>query len=93
MAPIFDNGNSMFWDAPLRGMQEDLTNITVNSFRTKEKDLLAYVINRNCVNIDRLPTMEELAGLYAKDPAILYIDALKAGYQKKIDMLEMYQRR
>ena len=35
MAPIFDSGNSMFWDAPRLPERSDCTEITVNSFRNE----------------------------------------------------------
>ena len=35
MAPIFDSGKSMFWDAPRLPERSDCTEITVNSFRNE----------------------------------------------------------
>jgi len=87
MAPIFDSGNSMFYHDPLLPLRDDLTKIEVNSFKTKEIDLLKYVQHENLVDVSKLPSCEELRSIYAKDPLITYSDAILLGYEKKIDIL------
>ena len=62
----------------------DLANIF---FKTKEIDLLKYVQHKNLVDVSKLPTSEELRGIYVKDSLITYADAILLGYQKKIDIL------
>ena len=49
MAPIFDSGNSMFWDAPRLPERSDCTEITVNSFRKTETELLKLITDRSRV--------------------------------------------
>ena len=51
MAPIFDSGNSMFWDAPRLPERSDCTEITVNSFRKTETELLKLVTDRSRVRM------------------------------------------
>lgn len=87
MAPIFDSGNSMFWQSPKLPEYDDLTKVKVNSFRTTEKQLLGYVQDRQQVDISKLPTEEELRSIYALDPLIPCVDAIILGYEKKIDLL------
>lgn len=87
MAPIFDSGNSMFWQNPLLPLHSVLDDIEVNSFKGKEQQLLKYVQNEGLVNPALLPTGEELQTIYAKDPLISYTDSILLGYQKKIDLL------
>lgn len=87
MAPIFDSGNSMFWQSPKLPEYDDLTNVKVNSFRTTEKQLLGYVQDRQQVDISKLPTEEELRSIYALDPLIPCVDSIILGYEKKIDLL------
>ena len=87
MAPIFDSGNSMFTDDPLRPLTDDLAKVNVNSFKAKEIDLLKYVHRTDLVNGAKLPSSEELRSIYAKDALITYTDAILLGYQKKIDIL------
>lgn len=87
MAPIFDSGNSMFTEEPLRPLTDDLTKVKVNSFKTKEIDLLKYVHHTNLVDGGKLPSSEELRSIYARDELITYTDAILLGYQKKLDIL------
>lgn len=87
MAPIFDSGNSMFWQSPKLPEHDDLTKVKVNSFRTTEKQLLGYVQDRQQVDISKLPTEEELHSIYALDPLIPCVDSIILGYKKKIDLL------
>ena len=87
MAPIFDSGNSMFWKNPRLPEYDDLRNIEVNSFRTRESQLLGYVKTPEVLNLNKLPEPEELRSIYNKDEMIPCIDSILLGYQKKIDML------
>ena len=75
MAPIFDSGNSMFWDAPRLPERSNCTEITVNSFRKTETELLKLVTDRSCVRMDLLPCRDEIAELYAKDDSIAFVDS------------------
>lgn len=88
MAPIFDSGNSMFWQNPKLPVHDALTEVKVNSFRTTEKQLWNYVQGREQVDISRLPTEDELRSIYAMDPLIPCLDSIVLGYRKKIDLLK-----
>lgn len=88
MAPIFDSGNSMFWQNPKLPEHDDLTKVSVNSFRTMEKQLLGYVRDRGQLDISKLPTEDELRNIYAMDSLIPCVDSVLLGYRKKIDLLE-----
>lgn len=45
MAPIFDSGNSMFWNRTDMTKDETLLDISITSFRKREADQLQYVTN------------------------------------------------
>lgn len=87
MAPIFDSGNSMFWQNPRLPEKDDLTKIEVNSFRGKEMQLLEYVTDKSAVDFQLLPSCDELQEIYEKDPLIPCLDSILLGYQKKIELL------
>lgn len=87
MAPIFDTGNSMFWQNPRLPEHSDLTDIPVNSFRTTEKRLLQLVRDQDVLDLSKLPTEEELRTIYESDALIPYVDSILLGYQKKIEQL------
>ena len=93
MAPIFDSGNSMFWDAPRLPERSDCTEITVNSFRKTEAELLKLVTDRSRVRMERLPGREEIAELYAKDDSIAFVDSILTGYEKKKTLLEQFMEK
>ena len=90
MSPIFDSGNSMFWDAPRLPERSDCTEITVNSFRKTEMELLKLVTDRSRVRMELLPSREEIAELYAKDDSIAFVDSILTGYEKKKTLLERF---
>ena len=93
MAPIFDSGNSMFWDAPRLPERSDCTEITVNSFRKTEAELLKLVTDRSRVHMDLLPSREEIADLYAKDDSIAFVDSILTGYEKKKVLMERFMEK
>ena len=87
MAPIFDSGNSMFWQSPKLSEYDDLQSIKVNSFRQTEKELLGYVTDPSLVDLDKLPTADELREVYSADPLIPCVDSIIMGYNRKTDLL------
>ena len=88
MAPIFDSGNSMFWDKPKMPLYSDLDDIEVNSFRPTEMKMLKLVTNKSLLDLNKLPTEDELRAIYEMDTLIPYVDSILMGYRKKISMLE-----
>ena len=93
MAPIFDSGNSMFWDAPRLPERSDCMEITVNSFRRTEMELLKLVTDRSRVRMDLLPCRNEIAELYAKDDSIAFVDSILIGYEKKKALMEQFMEK
>lgn len=67
-APIFDSGNSMFYKGTIY-TDDGLLNIDVTSFKKKEIQLLEYVTNPLLVDIDLLPTEQEVFDLFMQDTA------------------------
>jgi hypothetical protein len=88
MAPIFDSGNSMFWNTPRKPERDDLTRIEVNSFRGREAQLLDYVTVPELLDLAQLPTLEELRSIYAMDELIVPLDSILLGYEKKLHLLQ-----
>lgn len=87
MAPIFDSGNSMFWNTPRKPERDDLTRIEVNSFRGREAQLLDYVTVPELLDLAKLPTSEEFRSIYAMDELIVPLDSILLGYEKKLRLL------
>ena len=91
MAPIFDSGNSMFWQNPKVAESLDFFEITVNSFSRKEIDLWKYVKSPHLRVLDwkLLPAEQELSDIYAMDPMILCVDSIVEGYQRKVNFISL----
>ena len=90
-APIFDSGNSMFYNVP----QEELAvihldRILTHSFIAKESRLLQYVQNRSLVN----PDLAEMDfSVYEQDIQERHsrIPLIKELFQRKLDSLAAFQ--
>lgn len=92
-APIFDSGNSMFYNTGNIKTDYDLLHIGVNSFKKFEVELLQYVSNPMLVDITLLPSGEEVRRLFMKDLAANEetVEKLVQAYQRKIDFLYEFQ--
>lgn len=93
MAPIFDSGNSMFYDSMSIPSGNELLKIRVNSFANKETKLLSYVQNRGLVDTSKLPSVDWLYNLLQKDELIKEEtnERLVRAYLQKIKYLEDFQ--
>lgn len=92
-APIFDSGNSMFYNTGNIPLDDQLLNIGVTSFKKSEMKLLELVSNAKLVDIEKLPTMEEVYELFIKDPACSdeIVSKLVRVYWKKVELLQELQ--
>ena len=71
MAPIYDFGNSMFYDQLFLSYKPKIIDrIEVNSFRKKEISLLEYVADFNSFDVSRIPTDSEIISIYNKDKTL-----------------------
>ena len=90
MAPIFDSGNSMLWNQtyPL----SNYLDVSISSFAEKEINLLKYVKDTDLIDIDKLPTTNDLYNLY-KEKACLSEEKLNfitETYGNKIELFKMH---
>ena len=92
-APIYDSGNSMFYDVPYERLQTiKLNDIITHSFFEKEPRLLKLVKNFNAVDLEKA---QMDFSIYEMDllERQLRIPKLKEYYQLKLDRLEALQAR
>lgn len=89
-APIFDSGNSMFYDKIRMIDKIDTSNIVVNSFKTNEKAMLKLIKNSNIIDFSKLPTYSEFVDFYKIDEVldISIIDKMYEKYQSKINIVK-----
>ncbi len=90
-APIYDSGNSMFYNVPYQQMSTiKLSDIKTHSFVERESKLLSYVQNRQAVDIDKA---EMDFVIYEKDmiERSIRIPKLKELYERKRMNLKAFQ--
>lgn len=89
-APIFDSGNSMFYNTSSVKVDYGLLNIKVTSFREHEVKLLELVRNPNIVNLELLPSCSEVEKLFSTDTSTSYdtLSRLIRAYNKKNRAIE-----
>lgn len=91
-APIYDSGNSMFYNVPYERLKNvDFDQIKTHSFIEKENKLLKYVQNRSLVDVDRA---EMDFSIYEKDiyERHIRIAPLKKLYERKCENLRSFQQ-
>lgn len=95
IAPIFDSGNSLFYNKTKGDIKVDsgLLNIPVTSWKDYEIQLLQYVRNPNIVDISKLPSAEEILSELSKDKFSSKDDnkRIVRAYLKKIEYLKELQ--
>lgn len=92
-APIFDSGNSMFYDMAYSQSYRELTEIKTNSFLSMEHKQLGYIKNRSVLNLAQLPDSNEVIKFYTNHFISRQKAAAIAGnYQKKCDLLKAFQQ-
>lgn len=91
-APIFDSGNSMFYNSSFIPSGKDLLDLRVTSFLQKEVSLLKYVKDRGLVDLSRLPSDEFVYELFLKDiGGAEGVEKLVKAWREKIRFLEDFQ--
>lgn len=95
MAPIYDTGNSLFYNKEFIPRNEYLLDITVTSFKKREVDMLQFVSNRNLVETDKLKgfaeEVEEILKEYtsmSKERA----EQIAQSVAQKIEYLKLFQQ-
>ena len=70
-----------------------MLSLSVNSFCSREKDMLAKVRDKKILDIGKLPSLEELKALYEQDTkASSYVtESICRCYEEKIDLLSEVQ--
>lgn len=91
-APIYDSGNSMFYNTSFEGLSRvRFEEIKTHSFIEKEVRLLRYVDDRSLVDVDRA---DMDFSIYEKDVTErkIRISALQKLYHRKLALLRAFQR-
>ncbi|MFN2926487.1 hypothetical protein ACKX2L_06130 [Lachnospiraceae bacterium YH-ros2228] len=93
-APIFDSGNSMFYqdDRKTPYKRSELLKRPITSFYATEEKMLSNVKDANVVDLDRLPSIDQAMEFYTKAglPEV-YASCICQNYQTKVDMVHDLQ--
>lgn len=95
MAPIFDNGNALFYDREIIPSGQNLLDIRVASFCRREVELLRYVQEREMINLERLAGFAEEAESLLKEYTKMPEERRKRIAQtieQKIEYLRLFQQ-
>lgn len=91
-APIYDSGNSMFYDVPYEILSRMKTDdIKTHSFVERESRLLRYVQDRSLVDIDKADVDFSIYQMEVMERRIR-IPKLKELYERKCENLQAFQR-
>ncbi len=94
-APIFDSGNSMFFDemrkTPYNNVE--LLQQKVSGFYSQQEQFLKKVKNKNLVKIDLLPSKKDVKAFYADVGLPEWkADVISQNYENKVKMFEEFQQ-
>ena len=90
-APVYDNGNSMFYNVPYENLfNMKFSKIETHSFIKHELKLLSYVHNRNCIDFEKL---KPDFSIYNKEvfERKIRIKQLESLFNKKLLLLKDFQ--
>ena len=91
--PIFDDGNSMFYDKSIELSRIEILEIPISSFYKSEEKLLTNISNKNLLKLDLLPEPKEVFDYYV-DNGISEARAkiISLNYSHKLDLLLEFQK-
>lgn len=93
MAPIFDSGNSMFWDRTMIINMDDIYKIETNSFKTKEIDMLKYINNKNLIDFKKLPSSHDVYEFYTQHSIKNQkSEIIASNFEKKVNIIKEFAR-
>jgi len=95
MAPVFDTGNSLFYNKEIIPQGSNLLDVTVNSFKKKEVSLLEYVSKSDLVGIGKLESFpKEVYNLLTcnTDMPDERAKSISGTVQQKLEYLKLFQQ-
>lgn len=91
VAPIFDTGNSMFWEKNFPNEIDGYRNIRINRAERTEYNMLKAVKNFSRISIDKLPTEENMYQIYQNhNLSEEHISKIAEAYRIKIRLMEEF---
>lgn len=69
-APIFDSGNSMFYDGVAVVNYRTLLDVKIQSLYSTERKTIENVVDPRAIDLSRLPAKDDICSFYEKDPTL-----------------------
>lgn len=95
MAPIYDTGNSLFYNKEFIPTNDYLLDIMVTSFKNREVDMLQFITNKELVDISKLDgfteEVESILKEYTAMPAAR-AEKIAKSVEQKIEYLKLFQQ-
>ena len=88
-APIFDNGSSIEMEGQL---PLGVYNTSVHNLCNVEKECLDHVKNKDCIDISKLPTVDQIRGEWNKSENNLSDEKYAGLYEKKLAYWKLISR-
>lgn len=95
MAPIYDSGKSLLVGRDIVSATDKyILSQEAQGFKKTEMELLKLVQNRNIIDIEKLPSIDYIKGMYSKDSQITSqrLDFICEVYKRKIDMYDKFAK-
>lgn len=91
-APIFDTGNSMFYDGAAVVNYRTMLDVRIQSLYSTERKTIENVIDPGVVHLGKVPDTASVRELYEQDPALVSFASRIAGsFEFKCAMAEELQ--
>ncbi len=93
VAPIYDNGNSMFFRDPVPYNRATILQRDITSLCKKEETILKQINNRSALNAELLPSESEVKTFYEKTKMPEQrINVIAHNYGVKLELLKDFQK-
>lgn len=95
MAPIYDTGNSLFYNKEFIPTNDYLLDIMVTSFKNREVDMLQFITNKELIDISKLDGFtEEVESILKKYTAMptARAEQIAKSVEQKIEYLKLFQQ-
>lgn len=95
MAPVFDTGNALFYNKEVIPKGNHLLDISINSFKKREVNLLEYVSDKNLTDLGKLKGFSEEVRELLKAFTVMpeeRADLIADTVQQKTEYLQLFQQ-
>lgn len=92
-APIYDSGNSMYFDSIAPKSESDLLHLSTKGLASDLEQSLSFVHDASVIDLTKLPSVSDIKELYKKDIETdpNHLEGICYAYEKRIDRCRNFQ--